>query len=65
MSHENEKHLKSKSDLDMLGPTRFEEIGRRGTAPVVPATEVADRLPKSSLVNYNKPEMVVFEAEHD
>lgn len=58
MSHENEKHLKSKSDLDMLGPTRFEEIGRRGTAPI----NVVENEPrqKSSLVNYKKkPEMAV------
>jgi len=33
LGNESDKHLKSKSDLDMLGATKFEEIGRRGTAP--------------------------------
>ena len=62
MSHENEKHLKSKSDLglgyEMLSVTRFEEIGRRGTAPIA-VVDDKTRIPKSSLVNYTKPAMVV------
>ena len=57
MSNEHDKHLKSKSDLDMLQATRFEEIGRRGTAPTPLETDEIGRLPKSSL-NYLKPDLV-------
>jgi len=46
--------MKSKSDLNMIDSTRFEEDGRRGTAPTPFSQDVA-RLPKSSL-NYQKPE---------
>ena len=58
MSHDKHEHMKSKSDLNM-DPTRFEDIGRRGTAPT-PFVEDHARMPNNTSMNYMKPE---FSAE--
>ena len=44
----------------MLQATRFEEIGRRGTAPTPLEADEMARLPKSSL-NYLKPDNVLVQ----
>ena len=56
MSNENENQLKSRSELGMKqGNTRFEEAGRRGTAPIYEDDD-PKKQPRSGM-NIYKPEM--------